>query len=78
MLTLSIILEAAVAIIAVLAARRRRNPYIYGLAFTFTAYVFYDFARLTAVDVEAGLLSILFMLATLSALVAVIGLYRGR
>jgi hypothetical protein len=34
MLTISIILEAEVAIIAVLAARRG-NPYIYGLAFTF-------------------------------------------
>ena len=38
MLVVSIILEAAVAVVAVLAARRR-NPYIYGLAFTFGAYV---------------------------------------
>jgi hypothetical protein len=45
MLIISIILEAAVAIIAVLAARRG-NPYIYGLAFTFGAYVLYDLARL--------------------------------
>jgi hypothetical protein len=36
MLVVSIILEAAVAVVAVLAARRR-NPYIYGLAFTFGA-----------------------------------------
>jgi hypothetical protein len=36
MLIISIILEAAVAIIAVLAARKG-NPYIYGLAFTFGA-----------------------------------------
>jgi hypothetical protein len=41
MLVVSIILEAAVAVVAVLAARRR-NPYIYGLAFTFGAYVLYD------------------------------------
>jgi hypothetical protein len=41
MLVVSIILEAAVAIIAVLAARKGK-PYLYGLAFTFGAYVLYD------------------------------------
>jgi hypothetical protein len=56
MLIISIILEAAVAIIAVLAARRG-NPYIYGLAFTFGAYVLYDLARLLQWDVQGGLLS---------------------
>ena len=38
MLLVSIVLEAAVAIIAVLAARKGK-PYVYGLAFTFGAYV---------------------------------------
>src|SRR6266511_1641 len=45
MLIISIIREAAVAIVAVLAARRG-NPDIYGLAFTPGAYVLYDVARL--------------------------------
>jgi len=36
MLVTSIILEAAVAIVAILAARKGK-PYIYGLAFTFGA-----------------------------------------
>ena len=45
MLIVSIALEAAVAVLAVLAARRGK-PYIYGLAFTFGAYVLYDLARL--------------------------------
>jgi hypothetical protein len=45
MLIISIILEAEVAIIAVLAARRG-NPDIYGPAFTPGAYVLYDVARL--------------------------------
>jgi hypothetical protein len=63
MLIISIILEAAVAIIAVLAARRG-NPYIYGLAFTFGAYVLYDLGRLLQWDVQGGLLSGLFLLAT--------------
>jgi hypothetical protein len=74
MLIISIILEAAVAILAVLAARKG-NRYIYGLAFTFAAYVLYDLARLLQWDVQGGLLSGLFLVAT-SALIAVWGLYR--
>jgi hypothetical protein len=75
MLIVSIALEAAVAILAVLAARRGK-PYIYGLAFTFGAYVLYDLARLLHWNVQAGILSWLFLLATISALIAVWGLYR--
>jgi hypothetical protein len=75
MLIISIILEAAVAIIAVLAARKG-NPYIYGLAFTFGAYVLYDLGRLLQWHVQGGLLSGLFLLATITALIAVWGLYR--
>ena len=51
MLVISIILEAAVAIVAILAARKGK-PYIYGLAFTFGAYVLYDLARLLQWDVQ--------------------------
>jgi hypothetical protein len=47
MLIVSIALEAAVAVLAVLAARRGK-PHIYGLAFTFGAYVLYDLARITS------------------------------
>ncbi len=75
MLVISIILEAAVAVIAALAAYRGR-PYLYGLSFTFAAYVLYDVARLLHWAVEGPLLSALFLLATISALIAVIGLYR--
>ena len=75
MLVISIILEAAVAIVAILAARKG-NPYIYGLAFTSGAYVLYDLARLLQWDVQGGLLSALFLLATITALIAVWGLYR--
>jgi hypothetical protein len=72
MLIVSIILEAAVAVIAVLAARQGRS-YMYGLAFTFAAYVVYDLARFFSV--QGSLLSWLFLLATLAALFAVWGLY---
>lgn len=78
MLIASIILEAAVAVIAVLAARQGR-PYLYGLAFTFAAYVLYDVARFMQWAVEGPVLSTLFLLATITALVAVWGLWReGR
>lgn len=77
MLVASIILEAAVAAIAVLTARRQR-PYMYGLAFTFAAYVVYDLARYFKWPVDGTLLSWLFLLATIAALIAVWGLYRER
>jgi hypothetical protein len=77
MLIISIILEATVMIVAILAARDGR-PYMYGLAFTFGAYVFYDLARFLHWDVEGPLLSGLFLIASTSALVAVWGLYRDR
>jgi len=75
MLIVSIILEATVAVIAVLAARQGR-PYLY---VTFAAYVLYDLARLLQWPVEGALLSGLFLLATITALVAVWALYwEGR
>ena len=80
MLIVSITLEACVATVAVLAGRHGR-PYLYGLAFTFAAYVLYDLARLLQWAVEGPVLSWLFLIATITALVAVVGLYwdrRGR
>jgi hypothetical protein len=73
MLIVSIVLEAAVAVLAILAARK---PYVYGLAITFGAYVLYDLARLLGWNVEGGILSGVFLLATISGLVAVWGLFR--
>jgi hypothetical protein len=76
LLVISILLEASIAVIAVLAARQGR-PYLYGLAFTFIAYVIYDLARFMQWPVEGPLLSGLFLLASVAALVAVWGLYRN-
>jgi hypothetical protein len=75
MLIISIILEAAIAIIAILAARKGK-PHIYGLAFTFAIYVVYDLGRLLGWDVQGGILSWLFLLGTITALIAVWGLYK--
>jgi hypothetical protein len=51
---------------------------MYGLAFTFGAYVFYDLARFLHWDVEGPLLSGLFLIASACALVSVWGLYKDR
>ena len=75
MLIMSIILEGAVAVLAFMAARKRK-PYLYGLAFTFVVYVVYDVARVVGVNVQEGVLSVLFLLASLSALIAAWGLYQ--
>jgi hypothetical protein len=64
-----------VAVLAFMAARKRK-PYLYGLAFTFVVYVLYDVARVVGVNVHEGLLSVLFLLASLSALIAAWGLYQ--
>ncbi len=77
MLVISIFFEAAVAVIAALAARGGRS-YLYGLSFTFTAYVLYDLARFMQWSVEGPLLSGLFLIATITALLAVWGLYRDK
>lgn len=77
MLIVSIILEATIAVIVILAARDGR-PYLYGLAFTFGVYVLYDLARLLRWDVEGLLLSGLFLIATASALASVWMLYKDR
>ena len=77
LLVISIILEAAVAVVAALAARAGRT-YLYGLSFTFVAYVLYDLARFLQWQVEGPLLSGLFLVATITALLAVWGLYRYK
>jgi len=61
----------------VLAACKGRS-YLFGLALTFGIYVLYDLGRLLGWNVEKGVLSVLFLLASASALVAVWGLYRDK
>jgi hypothetical protein len=75
LLIASIALEVAVAVIAAIAAMKGR-PYLYGLAFTFAVYVLYDSGRLLGWNVDSGVPSVLFLLASASALYAVWGIYR--
>ncbi len=75
MLIASIFFEIAVVIITLMTARSGK-PYLYALSFTFAIYVLYDSARLFQVDVQQGILSFLFLCASVSALIAVWGLYK--
>jgi hypothetical protein len=77
LLIISIALEVAVAVVAALGALKGR-PYLYGLALPFTVYVLYDLGRLLGWSVEKGVLSVLFLLASASALFAVWSLYRDK
>lgn len=54
------------------------RPYLYGLAFTFAVYVLYDLDRLLGWHAEGGILSVLFLLASASALYAVWSLYKEK
>jgi hypothetical protein len=58
--------------------RSRGAPTSTGLALTFAIYVLYDLGRLLGWNVEKGILSVLFPLASASALFAVWGLYRDK
>jgi hypothetical protein len=72
---LSILLEAVVAVLFILAAQKNKS-YLYGLALTFGIYVYYDLSRLLAWTVSDSLLSILFFVATVSALWSAWGIYK--
>jgi hypothetical protein len=77
MLIAAIVVECAVAVVAILGAIKGR-PHLYGFAFTFAVYVGYDLARLLDWNVGQGVISLLFLLASVSALVAVWGLYKEK
>jgi hypothetical protein len=75
MLIAAIVVECAVAIIAILGALKGRSHLF---AFAFAIYVLYDLGRLFDWNVGEGVLSILFLLASISALIAVWGLYKEK
>lgn len=74
--TISIVLESIIVIVALMIALKKKQLYGYGFALTFAIYVYYDYAKLAGSAVSATTLSILFFIATLSAALSVICLYR--
>lgn len=72
----AIALEAVVAIVCLLAARRGRT-YMYGLFISFAVYVYYDAARLYVLTlIPANYQQALFLLAAVTALISAFGVYR--
>ena len=73
----SIVLEFVIAVLALVAAFRGR-AYMVGFAVTFGIYVYYDLARLYAWEVSESLLSSVFLVATVAALLSMIGIVKKR
>lgn len=73
----SIAIEGLVALISAISAFRGRS-YMYGLAFTFAIYVFYDLAKLYKWGIPGTALSVIFLIATLTALASVWRISRRR
>lgn len=72
----SIVLEFVIAVLALVAAFRGK-VYMVGMAITFSIYVYYDLAREYAWEVSESLLSSVFLVATLAALVSMIGVVKN-
>ena len=73
---ISITLEFIIVVVSLLLAIQKRRVYGWGFAITFAIYVFYDLANLYGWEVNAALLSVSFLAATLSALLAIQMLYK--
>lgn len=71
----SIFLEFFISLLALIIAFRKR-PYMIGLAITFGIYVYYDLARLYTWAVSETILSVAFLIATISALVSMAGIFK--
>ena len=72
---ISILLELVIAVLFLIVALRGKK-YFYGLFITFVIYVFYDLSRLFLWDIEEGLLTGIFLIATLGAFYSVWNIYK--
>jgi hypothetical protein len=75
---ISIILEFAIVIISLIIALKNKKVYGYTLALTFLIYVIYDLSKLIQLSVNDLMLSLLFFIATLSALFSVWKIYNEK
>jgi len=74
---ISILIELAIAILGILMILRKK---VLGWSFliTFGIYVFYDFAKLNGLTINADILYFSFFIATLSALILAWRVYRKK
>lgn len=75
---LSIIIETLIAVFGLALVFIRKKKYGFLIFLTFAIYVFYDFANLAEIDIPLDLMYISFFIATLSALIFVIILYKEK
>ena len=73
---LSIFCEAVVVILGVLLAIKKKKSFGWCIALCFAIYVYYDAARLAGWVVSQDLLYVLFFVATVSILWAVVQVYK--
>ena len=75
---ISIVLEAVIVIISLLAAIIKKRDYCYGFALTFAIYVFYDTVKLMNINTFDYIIYPAFFIATVSALWAVWMIYKEK
>ncbi|MDD5649917.1 MAG: hypothetical protein PHF86_05770 [Candidatus Nanoarchaeia archaeon] len=73
---IAVFIELIIVILSLIIAVKKKKVYGYGFAITFAIYVFYDSVSLFLIEIPEMLLSILFFIATLSALWAIFKLYK--
>ena len=73
---ISIVLEVVVTIIAIMAGLRGRT-YAFGFALTYALYTFYDLSKLYDWAIPSGPITTIFLVATLSALWGIWGMYTA-
>jgi len=74
----SVLIECIIAIVAIIIAVKKPKTYGWLIAFTFGLYVLFDLSRLGVLPLAADLISVLFLVASLSMLGAVWLMYIAR
>ena len=73
---ISLLIEIVVVFLALMLAVSRRKSYGYFIALTFAIYAFYDATRFLMMSVDQYFTSFLFLIASVSILLAVWRMYK--
>jgi hypothetical protein len=74
----SVLIECIIAVVAVVIATQKQKNYAWLIALTFGFYVLFDLSRLGILSLSADLISVLFLIASLSMLGAVWLMYNRK
>jgi hypothetical protein len=75
---ISIGIEIIAVFLGIAIAARKGRQYGWFVASTFALYVCYDFIRLSGFGIPAGFLSVIFLIASLSVLAALLLMYQEK